>query len=70
MARNGSHYERLQEQRGITLSGSETVLEANYLVQISQWLSVQPDVQYIVRPSGNPAIKDALVLKLRFEVLY
>ncbi len=46
------------------LSGQdfEMVLEWTYLFAVTPWLSVQPDVQYIIKPSGTSTIPDALVL--------
>lgn len=33
-------------------TGSETVIEAFYRYQVSKWFYLQPDVQYIMNPSG------------------
>jgi porin len=35
------------------IRSSEMVFEASYTAQIAPWWSIQPDVQYIVRPSGG-----------------
>ncbi len=40
----------------------ETVLEANYWIQINKWLAVTPDVQYIINPKGYGTIPNALVI--------
>lgn len=50
--------------------GSETVLEATYRVNLAPWWSVQPDVQYILDPSGQHGSHDALVLGLRTAVAF
>ena len=51
------------------IRSQEVVMELTYQAQVTPWLSVQPDVQYIFNPSGgvlNPkARRDALVLGLR-----
>ncbi len=39
-----------------------------YRVQAKDWLSVQPDLQYVHRPDGNPAIPSALVVGVRLSV--
>ncbi len=39
----------------------EIVLEGTYSIQIAPWISVQPDVQYIIHPGGG-GIPNALVL--------
>lgn len=46
------------------LSGQdfEMVLEWTYEIAITPWLNVQPDIQYIIKPSGTSTIPDALVL--------
>ena len=40
----------------------EMVVEATYVIQLNEHVSIQPDLQYIFRPSGNSDIDDALVL--------
>jgi porin len=44
------------------------VFEASYQWQISPWVAVQPDLQYIVQPGGSTAIPNALVLGLSVSV--
>ena len=46
-------------------TNQETVVEVFYKAQITPLLSVQPDLQYIVSPSGIH--RDALVAGVRFE---
>lgn len=40
----------------------EMVLEWTYAVALTPWLTVQPDIQYVVNPNGRPTIRDALVV--------
>ena len=40
----------------------ETVIEVTYVYQLNSNISIQPDVQYIMRPYGNTNIDDALVI--------
>lgn len=47
----------------------ETSIELTYSTQITGWLRIQPDIQYIENPGGNPAVKDAFVIGLRFELM-
>jgi porin len=54
-----------QVAQGNPPSSAETVVEATYKAQIAPWWSVQPDVQYIVTPSGVEGSKSALVLGVR-----
>jgi porin len=39
-------------------------------VRVTEWLTVQPDVQYVVNPGTDPALDDALVVGLRFEIAF
>lgn len=49
-----------------TLTGSnrglEMLFEVSYQAHLSPWLSVQPDLQYIIQPGGSTAIPNALVI--------
>jgi len=51
---------------GGAIGEAETTLEATYGFNVNSHLSVQPDVQYVISPSGDPALRDALVLGSRF----
>jgi len=66
-ARNGSHFERAQMTTGVPAAG-ETTLELTYLAQIGSWLSVQPDAQYVIHPSGTRLLRNATVLGLRVAI--
>lgn len=51
------------------LAGSgayETVLETTYDMEVTSWLSLMADFQYIVRPGGTGTIDDAFVTGLLF----
>src|SRR5262249_8000842 len=56
--------QRLQRQTGVAaaIQYYEVALEWTYAIQVARWLSVQPDVQYIIRPGGSSSIPNALVL--------
>lgn len=49
---------------------TETVFELTYIPWISDQLSLQPDVQYIVHPNTDPALENALNLLLRLEITF
>jgi porin len=51
-------------------STSETVIEATYKVNIAPFWSIQPDIQYIVNPSGVKNSTDAFVVGLRTTVAF
>ncbi|MBB6096515.1 porin [Povalibacter uvarum] len=68
-ARVGRSYRHSQEETGVQLSERETAIELTYRRRITDWLLVQPDIQYILNPSADRTLKHALVLGLRFEFL-
>jgi porin len=43
----------------------EQNIEITYLAQLSQWWTVQPDIQVIIHPGGSSAIPNAFVLGCR-----
>jgi porin len=49
---------------GASNPGYEIVLETTYQIELATWLSLQPDVQYVIHPSGTN-IANALVLGAR-----
>jgi len=53
-------------RQSAALGPAETTLEATYSFGVNSHLSVQPDFQYVISPSGDPAIADSLVLGSRF----
>lgn len=50
--------------------GYEAVIEATYDAQVTPWLHVQPDLQYIIRPGGTGDLGNALVLGGRVSVTF
>jgi porin len=56
--------------RYIPRTSAETVIEANYQVTLTNWLSITPDLQYVIRPSGSSAIKNALVLGAQVQIVF
>jgi porin len=56
--------------RYIPSTTAETVIEANYQVTVKRWLTITPDLQYIIRPSGSSAISNALVLGAQVAISF
>jgi porin len=56
--------------RYIPRTTAETVIEANYQVTLSNWLSITPDLQYVIMPNGSSAIKNALVLGAQVQIVF
>jgi porin len=50
--------------------GGETTLEADYQYNPAPWLSIQPDLQFIIDPGGDADRSDILVLGLRTIVRF
>lgn len=48
----------------------ESIAEIDYNVQIAPWLSVRPNLQYVVNPGGTGKIHNALVLGLFTSVTF
>jgi carbohydrate-selective porin OprB len=44
---------------------AEITLETTYSFNVNSHLTLQPDVQYVMSPAGDPAIDDALIVGTR-----
>jgi porin len=60
---------------GSPYSTNETVIEATYLAQVTPWLTLQPDAQFVFNPgAGIPSsssvrpLKDAFIVGVRVAV--
>jgi len=58
-----------QDNEGRSNPDYEIVLEATYQIELASWLSVQPDLQYVIHPSGTN-IANPLVLGARTTVFF
>jgi porin len=50
--------------------GAEMVLEATYQAQITPWLIIQPDIQYIINPGGTQDLGNAFVIGGRAAITF
>jgi len=48
----------------------ETVLELTHTVPLTPWLVIQPDIQYVINPSGRSSIKNALVIGAQIMIQF
>lgn len=64
-----NHYD-LTNHPAAGLVGNETDLEVFYKFQLTPYFSVKPDLQYIINPSGDPTLDDALVGMIRFDLVF
>jgi porin len=60
----------LQSTQGLPVTSAEKAIEITYLMQLTKWLAVQPDLQYVIHPNTDPTIANALAFQLRFEISF
>jgi len=66
----GDDYQDAQTLAGLSADSEETTIELTYRTPITDWLTLQPDVQYIINPGVDPGRDNALVILLRFELSF
>lgn len=64
----GGPARRADALAGRNTAGHETAIELTYSAALTDWLRIQPDIQYVIQPNGNRALDDALVIGVRFEL--
>jgi porin len=69
-AKTNSKWQRPSPDVDFPANGSEMVLEATYQVELAPWMTLQPDIQYIINPGGQSSIDNALVIGCRASVLF
>jgi porin len=69
-ARLSSGARRAAVQDGSVGVGAEMALEATYQAQINKWLSIQPDLQFIINPGGNEDLGNAVVIGGRISITF
>ncbi|MDH3892672.1 MAG: carbohydrate porin [candidate division Zixibacteria bacterium] len=67
---NGNDYKRVSEDNGSPVNDYELALELTGRFELNQYLTLQPDVQYIVNPNSDPSIDNALAAGLRFSLAF
>lgn len=68
---NGGEFVRFSKDVASTpVERTETVIEAAYRAEILPGLILQPDLQYIINPSMNPKLDNALQVGLRLEISF
>jgi porin len=68
IARAGDPFQQAQLAQGNTVYAYETSFELTYRAVLTDWLTVQPDIQYIVHPGFDGSVKNDLVFGLHFEM--
>jgi porin len=46
----------------------ELVLEWTYAIAVTRWLTIQPDVQYVINPGGRSSVGNAVVAGAQLAV--
>jgi len=64
----GDPFRRGAALAGEALAEHELIIEATYRAPVTRWLTLQPDIQYVIKPGGSSSMRDALVLGLRADV--
>lgn len=65
-AHNSSYYKKAELAAGKIVDSSETSFELTYSDKILPWLSIQPDLQYVINPDTDKTRKNAIILGTRF----
>ena len=68
-AHNGAEYMRAAASAGRYMKSMEDTAELTYKAQLTPWLAFQPDVQYVIHPSTDPQLSNALVVGSRFLII-
>ncbi len=69
LAHAGRDYQLFLQKAYLNSEATETSLELTYKMNAVDWLSVQFDVQYIIHPSANPLISNAMAGAIRTEIV-
>ena len=59
-----------QRRQGDPVPAAEVAVELTYRLALGRWLSLQPDVQYVIDPAGVSGVSRALVFGQRMVLLF
>jgi porin len=60
----------MSDADGAGFESDEWNLEAYYKIQVTPAISVTPDVQYVINPSGSRDVDDAVVAQVRINIVF
>ncbi len=70
-ARNGASFMNYAKYvDGSAVEHTETTIELTYQARIQPWLTVQPDLQYVINPGMDRTLDNALIVGARIEVVF
>ncbi len=67
-AETSEHVRDLADLAGLAIEDREIAVELTYRFPVAEWLTLQPNVQYVVNPGLDSALDDALAVGVRFEL--
>lgn len=67
---NGDDYKEARRAEGLGTNRTETNIEFTYRAPVTDWLTLQPDIQYVINPGTDPELENAFVVALRFELAF
>jgi porin len=62
--------DNLQQQGNVNQPNYSIVLEWDYRIQINEWAYFQPFIQYIIKPNGTEAVKNATILGFAYALTF
>lgn len=66
----GSKHKQAMSDAATPCENFEAALELTYRAQITPWLAIQPDIQFIMNPGFDPNIKNSWVAGSRIEISF
>jgi porin len=67
-AQAGMPWRAAQALAATPADARETTVELTWRMPMNDWLTLQPDLQYVINPGLSPELDDAFVVGLRFEL--
>jgi porin len=68
IAGDSEPYKKAQIAAGNGVHNYETNFEMTYRAPITDWLTIQPDIQYWIHPNYDPALQNDLLVGVHFEI--
>lgn len=62
------HVKDIAGLAGVALDSREIAIELTYRFPVAEWLTLQPNVQYVINPGLDPMLDNALAVGVRFEL--
>jgi porin len=61
-------WKQYQVMQGVDIGAAEESFELTYRAKINEYVTLQPDIQYIVQPAYSKTLKNPVVLGIHFEI--